>query len=104
MPLRSVGIVQLWPIGSGERDMRWAALLAIAVGCGSAAGACAQSATAARQLKDAAFATHTDGAVAWQSGEVRLSPGRDQTSVVSLRIKVGEALRPPTLILSLIHI
>jgi hypothetical protein len=76
--------------------MRWAALIAIAVGCGSAAGACAQSAaTAARQLKDAAFATHTDGAVAWQSGEVRLSPDRDQTSVVSLRIKVGEALRPP---------
>ena len=75
--------------------MRWAALIAIAVGCGSAAGACAQSATAARQLKDAAFATHTDGAVAWQSGEVRLSADRDQTSVVSLRIKVGEALRPP---------
>ena len=75
--------------------MRWAALLAIAVGCGSAAGACAQSATAARQLKDAAFATHTEGVVAWQSGEVRLSPDRAAASVVSLRIKVGEALRPP---------
>lgn len=57
--------------------MRWAALIAIAVGCGSAAGACAQSDPAARQLKAAAFAARADG------------------PVDVLRITFGEALRPP---------
>lgn len=75
--------------------MRWATWIAIAVGWGSAAGACAQSDTAARQLKAAAFAARADGGAAWQSGEVRLSPDRDGGPVDVLRIKVGEALRPP---------
>ena len=65
--------------------MRWAALIAIAVGCGGAASACAQADLSARQLRDAAFADRVEGMVAWRPGAVLVSGSRGEQALARLR-------------------
>ncbi|WP_293900438.1 lipid A-modifier LpxR family protein [Phenylobacterium sp.] len=98
--------------------MRWVAFMAIALSCGGACGAGAQSfspTSSARLLNEAAFAPRNaaitvdpgarfveheayavgQGPIVWQSAEVLLSGDHEDGPVDSLRVNIGGVLRTP---------